>query len=115
MEVALVAHRKNEEKGDEGRRNQDGLGGKRGLVGLCGAGELRLNGWRKPDLRGRRCHGIYGIAQRGAWPQIERNRHRREEPLVSDRKRTGSGVKFGESAQRNLLSARRIHIDLAEK
>ena len=45
--------------------------------------------------------------------QIEGNRHRRKKPLVSHGQRRGGGRELGEGAQRNLLSARRTHVDLA--
>jgi hypothetical protein len=81
MNVALVEHRQDDVDGDERRRNQDRLAAKRILVGLCSPGEFGLDCWRGSRLRCRLVRGIYGIAERDARLQIERNGDRRKETL----------------------------------
>ena len=69
------------------RQDQQRLVGQRSLEGRRRALEAGLDAGRQPDLLLRLLDGLDGVAQRDAGRQIERQRDRRELPLVIDRQR----------------------------
>ena len=69
---------------------------------------------RHAQIRLGRIDRFDGLAKRRARRQVERKRHHRELPLVIQRKRSRAGIKSRKRTQRNLLAARRAHIDVLQ-
>ena len=114
MDVALVEYAQHDVDRHQRCGDQEWLAAERLLIRLRRSCESGVDGWWKSDLGGRYVNFIHGITQSHARLQVEGHRHRWKQALVSYRQRRGCWRKRTECAQRDLLSARRTHIDVAQ-
>src|SRR6266849_1795215 len=114
MDVALVEYAQHDVNRHQCCRNQEWLTAERLLIRLRRSCEPGVDGSRKSDLGGRYINVIHGITQSHPRLQVEGHGHRWKQALVSYRQRRGGRRKRTESAQGDLLSSRRTHIDVAQ-
>ncbi len=117
VDVAFVEQPQHDVDRDQRRRDQVRLRRQRIAEGLGRALEVTRQRLRQAHLRLRLVDRVDRIAQRRARRQVERDRDRRELPLVADRQVGAlAGVDLDESRERDLLAVeRRGQVELVEQ
>ncbi len=114
MDVALVEHAQHDVHSQQGRQNQEGLTGQGAFEFLRRAHEVGAHSSRHADLGLGAVDGVDRIAQRQTGRHVERDRHCRKLPLVSDGQGRAAGLEMGERAQSHLVAGLRAHIDILQ-
>ncbi len=114
MDQAFVQDSENDVHGHQRRDDEDGLRGKRRLVGQQGPGVKSPQRGRRAELGLHVANAFGSVAQGGAGSEVEGGRDRGEQPRVVDRQRDGAGAARGHGGKRDVRPVRSRQVNVVQ-